>query len=189
MKKQIILNGVIVGSIESSGNDEADILAMREYLDQHGLRKEVTRYQATFNAAYSFANTSAYLYERDLRRRPRNGASVVPFIVNAAFGIELYFKALAQKHGISLTGHRLTKLNKALPAVARSEIQHVIPKCSKDRDLPGPPDFDGYVQQLDNTFVEWRYYFEKDRTGRVSVEPTIFVMQVLHEACRKQADA
>ena len=189
MKKQVLLNGIIVGDVDATADQEADLLAVRKYLEQRGLRKEVTRYQATFNAAYSFANTSAYLYERDLQRSPRVGASIVPFVVNAAFGIELYFKALAQKHGVTLSGHRLAKLNKALPAPARSGIEAAVPRCAAERNLLGPPDFDGYVQQLDNTFVEWRYFFEKERTGRVDIEPTIFVMQVLHEACRAHAAA
>jgi hypothetical protein len=189
MKKQVLLNGIIVGEFEATGDQEADLRAVSEYLEQRGLRKEVNRYQATFNAAQSFANTSAYLYKRDLQRSPRVGASVVPFVVNAAFGIELYFKALAQKHGVTLSGHRLTKLNKALPAPARSEVESVIPRCAAERNLPGPPDFDSYVHQLDNTFVEWRYFFEKERTGRVDIEPTIFVMQVLHEACLAHAAA
>lgn len=137
----------------------------------------------------AFANTSAYLYERDLRRTPRKGVSIVPFVVNAAFGIELYFKALAQKHGVTLKGHELIKLYKALPAKAYIEIDTVSPKCAAERQLDSAPDFRGYLTLLNNAFVDWRYFYEKDRLGPINIEPTIFVMQVLHEACSIPKDA
>lgn len=182
--KTILLNGIAVGEVQSTGDVERDIEAVRRFLKDKGLHRETSLFQGMLNQAYAFANTSAYLYKSDLRRSPRNGASIVPFVVNAAFAVELYLKALAQKHGVALRGHELVKLYKALPKDALSEIDEVSPKCAANRALDESPDFAGYLGELNNTFVEWRYCYEVERTGLVRTEPTIFVMDVLHEACR-----
>jgi hypothetical protein len=182
--KTVLLNGIVVGEVVSTGDTERDTETVRQFLKRKGLHKEVTLFQGMFNQAIAFANTSAYLYERDLRRPPRKGVSAAPFVVNAAFSIELYLKALAQKHGVSLRGHELLKLFKALPAKALSEIQSVTPRCAANRALGEAPDFPGYLKALNSTFVDWRYCYELERTGPVHIEPTIFVMEVLHESCR-----
>jgi hypothetical protein len=38
-------------------------------------------------------------------------------------------------------------------------------------------------------YVDWRYSYELEKTGPVHIEPTIFVMEVLHEACRLTPNA
>ena len=182
--KAILLNGIVVGEVRSTGNTDQDAEAVRAFLKEKGLHKEVTPFQAVFNQAIAFANTSAHIYEKNLRRRPRNGFSPAPFVVNAAFSIELYLKALAQKHGKALRGHELVKLHHSLPTKAHLEINQVIPKCAAHRALGEQPNFTGYLQHLNDAFVKWRYSYELERTGTVHIEPTIFVMEVLHEACR-----
>ena len=182
--KAVLLNGIVVGEVVSTGDIERDTEAVRAFLESKGLRKDISLFQGMFNQAVAFANTSALLYERDLRRPPRKGVSCTPFVVNAAFSIELYLKALAQKHGIALRGHELAKLFKALPIQALSEIETVIPRCAANRALGEEPDFPRYLRELNTAFVDWRYCYELERTGAVSIEPTIFVMEVLHESCR-----
>ena len=182
--KAILLNGIVVGEVQSTGNTDQDAEAVRAFLKEKGLHKEVTPFQAVFNQAIAFANTSAHVCEKNLRRTPRNGFSPVPFVVNAAFSIELYLKALAQKHGKALRGHELVKLHLSLPTKAHLEINQVIPKCTANRVLGEQPNFTGYLQHLNDAFVKWRYSYELERTGTVHIEPTIFVMEVLHEACR-----
>jgi hypothetical protein len=181
--KRIIVKGQVVGEYESTGDTDRDIAAVRDFLKSKGLHKEISLFQAIYNQAVAFANTSAYLYEKDLKRLPRNGFSLVPFTVNATFSIELYLKALAQKHNVPLRGHKLIKLYKELPREAKQEIERAIPKCEKNRKLGEPADFEGYLKELNNTFIEWRYCYERERTGSVRIEPTIFVMEVLHKAC------
>ena len=188
MKKLVLLNGIAVGEVEALGNDEQDVLAVREFLESRGLRKEVTPFQGAYNAALAFANTAAYLYDRDLRRPPRRGQSVAPFVVNAAFAIELYFKALALKHGKTLRGHELAQLHQNLPQAALSGIEQAIPSCAREHSLTGPPDFARYVRELNDVYSEWRYYYEKEQAGKVEIEPTIFIMRVLHEACFPPTD-
>lgn len=182
--KTVLFNGIAVGEVVSTGDVASDAEAVNQFLKSRGLHKEISSFQAVFNQAFAFANTAAYLYERDFRRSPRKGTSAVPFVVNAAFGIELYLKALAQKHGIALRGHELLKLHKALPRNALAEINAVTPRCAANRALGESPDFVAYLRNLNNTFVEWRYSYEREKAGTVHIEPTIFVMEVLHEACR-----
>lgn len=187
--KSISLNGIFVGEVESTGDIESDTETVRQFLKDKGLHKEVSNFQGIFNQAAAFANTSALLFERHLRRIPRKGVRAVPFVVNAAFSIELYLKALAKKHGVSLRGHELIKLYAALPDKALSEVQSVIQHCAANRALGEEPDFSAYLKNLNNTFVEWRYSYELEKTGPVHIEPTIFVMEVLHEACRLSPNA
>lgn len=187
-RKTILLNGVAVGEYESTGDTEADIEAVRQFLKDNGLHKETSPFMAALNQAISFATASHYLYDKDLRQAPRNGASTAPFIVNAAFSIELYLKALGLKHGVDLHGHVLSKLYDKLPIEAKAEIQEMTHRCAVDSELGlgETPNFLAYLGELDHTFTEWRYSFEKERTGIVQIQPTIFVMGVLHEACRLQ---
>lgn len=190
MKKTLFLNGIVVGEVESTGDIDRDIEVARQFLDERGLRKEVSLFQGIYNQAVAFSTTSAYLHERDLRRPPpRKGASVAPFVVNSAFAIELYLKALAQKHGHSLRGHELLKLYKALPKVALIEIEKVRGKCALDRGLSEDITVASCLRDLNNAFVNWRYSYELERAGPIHIEPTIFVMQALHEACHVPTDA
>ena len=187
--KTVLLNGIAVGEVMSTGDLEKDTEAVRQFLKSKDLHKEVSLFQAMFNQAVAFANTSAYLYERDLKHAPRRGFSAAPFVVNATFSIELYIKALAEKYGKSLRGHELLKLYKALPKAAQINIESVIPRCAVNRALDEEPDLPQYLSDLNNTFVEWRYCYEVERTGPVHIEPVIFVMEVFHESCRLPTDA
>jgi hypothetical protein len=182
--KQVLLNGIVVGEVMSTGDFEKDTERVTQFLKAKGLYKETSLFQAMFSQALAFANTSAYLYKRDLLTTPRRGVSIAPFIVNAAFSIELYLKALAQKHSISLQGHELVVLYEALPSIALQEIQSVMPRCAANRPLGEVPNFQAYITDLNKAFVDWRYCYEKQKLGSIRINPTIFVMEVLHESCR-----
>ena len=182
-RKEVLLNGVIVGEYMATGDLEQDAIAARQVLIDKGVYVEISLFDSMRSQARAFANTSAYLYENDLKTPPRKGMSAAPFAVNAAFSIELYLKALGQKHGVSLRGHELVKLYKALPAKALEEIEAMIPKCAANRNLQEKPDFTRYLDELNTAFTDWRYCYEVDKTKPLHIEPTIFVMQVLHEAC------
>lgn len=182
--KTIMLNGVAVGEYDSTGDLEADAETVTRFLKENGLHKETTPFSAAFSQALSFATTSKYLLENDLSRTPRNGASVVPFVVNSAFSIELYLKALSLKHGSALHGHELVKIYEGLPVNAKAEIEEMALRCAVDNDAGRAHNFVEFLRELNNAFVDWRYAFEKERLGIVHIEPAIFVMRVLHEACR-----
>lgn len=115
--KRLYQNGRLVGEYSSTGDDLKDIELCRELLRQKGLYRPTTVAQALFRQAVSFATTTSYLYKRDLTQEPRNLASLSPFVVNGALAVELYLKALAQLHDMSLRGHDLLRLFDALPGL------------------------------------------------------------------------
>lgn len=182
--KTIILNGVAVGEFVSTGDFEKDASVIRKYLKGKGLHKEDNLVQAMFRQARSFATTASYLYKNGLTTSPSNVTDIAPFVVNSAFSIELYLKTLAQGHGKTLKGHELLKLYDALPGAALVAIHAEIPACAANRRLNEAPDLRRYVHDLNDTFVEWRYSYEKERTKAVHIEPTIFVMECLNNACK-----
>lgn len=182
--KTVYLNGMAVGQVPAAGDLEQDMAVARQFLKDKGLYQETTLVQAMFRQAASFCSTSAYLFERDLRKVPRNGLGVAPFVVNSAFSIELYLKTLGQIHGTSLKGHKLLELYDSLPAEAHRAIEVAIPASAQKRKLEDSINLREFISELNNTFVEWRYCYEVGHTNQVRIEPTIFVMEVLHEACR-----
>ena len=179
----LYFNGIIVGEIRVTGNSEVDVETTRQALKDKGLYKPATQISLMYRQAVSFATTSAYLYKNDLLKAPRNVFSIAPFIVNAAFGIELYLKTLAKIHKKTFKGHELLKLFDSLPPKAKESINTVIPNYAKQYGITLPADFRNYISELNHTFVEWRYIYEKDRSNEVHVQQMIFVMQCLHHVC------
>jgi hypothetical protein len=188
MKKTVYVNGLVVGEVEGTGDVQKDIETTREFLKAKGLYRETTVVQSMFCQALSFCTAAAYLYERDLKTTPvRNGASMVPFVVNSALSIELYLKALHRLADKSLRGHHLLDLYDSLPNETRNTIVE-----AAQREGPGyqvvvtsAEHFREFVAELDTAFVDWRYCYETGETGKVTVQPAILVMKALHESCRR----
>ncbi|WP_186260166.1 hypothetical protein [Burkholderia gladioli] len=155
--RKLFVNGVFIGEVPTTGGNRKDAEIARAYIESKGLHKEVNLVQSMFRQALAFANTAAYLYERDLRNAPRNGLSAAPFVVNIAFAIEIYLKTLSQIHGASLNGHDLLKLFNALPVAARAAIDAVAPAARAQYVLDGRPTVEDCLGQLNGVFVEWRY--------------------------------
>ncbi|MDO8775790.1 MAG: hypothetical protein Q7K57_45230 [Burkholderiaceae bacterium] len=181
--KTIYFNGIVVGEVEAIGDDSVDIEVARKLLNEKGLLKPISQQDQMFRQAVSFATTSAYLYKKDLSSAPRNQFSLVPFVVNSAFGIELYLKTLGHVHGVKLTGHELLKLYDSLPPAARDAIDAMVPTCAAQRGLSLPLSIRDCISELNNAFIEWRYVYERDPSATVRVQEMIFVMQCLHEVC------
>ena len=120
--KTIYVNGIIVGEVGATGDLQKDLDATMKFLKDKGIHKEVTKVQAIFRQALSFASTAAHLYEKDLTKAPRNGLSLAPFVVNSAFSIELYLKTLHELGGTPVRGHELLKLYDSLPDPTRQAI-------------------------------------------------------------------
>ncbi len=82
-------------------------------------------------------------------------------------------------------GHKLVELYDSLPPEAHKAIEAAIPGLAKKWKLEGNIIFRDYISELNNGFVEWRYCYEVGQKNMVRTEPTIFAMEVLHEACRR----
>jgi HEPN domain-containing protein len=182
---ELVLNGVVVGEMEVAGDFEKDAALSIQFLKDKGLYRKPDAVKTMFRQALSFATTAAHLRTKGLLRRPWNVFDVAPFVVNSAFSIELYLKALARSHGTILKGHDLLKLLSSLPAAAREVINAVLPACRSELGPEGTSDLRTCVAELSNAFVDWRYLHEKMHAGAIRIDRAIFVMKVMDEACRK----
>lgn len=191
MKKTIYVNGIVVGEVEATGDVEADIQIIREFLESKGLHREVTMAQAMFRQALSFCQTAAHLHDRDLVTVPRNGLSVVPFVVNSALSIELYLKTLHHVRGASPRGHSLLELYDALSDEDRDLVVGIAQQHGPSYRAPvaSAAAFRSFVAALDTAFVDWRYCYETGEVGTIHIEPTVVVMKALDEACRRRGAA
>ncbi len=187
LMKTLYVNGVIVGEVPATGDRQKDIEAMRQYLKDKGLHREVTKVQAMFRQALSFATTAAHLHERDLLKAPRNGLSIAPFVVNSALAIELYLKTLHELEGTTIRGHELLDLYDQLNDATRTVVvKHAFENASGyGVKLITADQFRSFVAELNNSFVDWRYCYESGKTGTVTIQPAIVVMKAVHETCRE----
>lgn len=183
--KTLYVDGKPVGEVEATGDTEKDIEIARKFLREHGLEKEVTLVQSMFRQALSFASAAKYVYVNDLKKTPSNPLGIAPFVVNSAFSIEVYLKTIHQLSGKLVKGHKLRAIYDSLPIEQQSKILDAAKRFSRDFRIKDYNEFPNYITELDNAFVEWRYLYEKERTGEVKILPTIYVMKVLHEVCHE----
>lgn len=81
----------------------------------------------------------------------------VPAIVNGAFALELYFKSMLPP---KTWGHKLKELYDNLSSEIKCEIKAaVIFHLTK---LAWDKQFEEYLEDLNNVFVDWRYICEKN---------------------------
>ena len=188
--KTILLNGVPVGNYESTGDSTQDLLIARAIMKDKGLlKKEPSLEIAMREQALYFAKTAAHLFNTQLMQSPRQPFAFVPFVVNSTFAIELYLKTLAQMYGKAPKKiHELLKLYDDLPQAAQDAIASKVSDCAARRKLGAEPDVRAYLSELNKTFDRWRYAYEYKSPGEVRMEPTIFLQEVLLEACKMQPE-
>jgi hypothetical protein len=180
---ELVLNGVVVGEVEVTGDSDTDAALALQFLKDKGLYKKPDPLKAMFGQALSFATTASYIRNKDLLRSPWNGLSVAPFIVNSAFSIELYLKTLAKIYNQPRTGHDLLELFDSLPPEARQGIDAVLPGL-KDWAPAGGVDLRTCISELKTAFVDWRYLYENTAKKEIKIDRVIFVLKVLDETCR-----
>jgi hypothetical protein len=161
--KRVYLNGKLAGEYTPTGDDEKDRDLAVAVLREKGLWKETTREQAMFRQAVSFATTASYLYKRDLTTTPANGMGVAPFVVNSAFALELYLKAIGQLHGRAMRGHDLLDLFDGLPPDAKNALHQNFAKSEWQCGIVELAEFRMVLEDLRSTFVHWRYLYEENR--------------------------
>lgn len=87
---------------------------------------------------------------------------MIPQIVNAAFSCELILKAtiiMEKKNPVAFKEHRLDSLFSMLC------------QCTQEQIIADASifDWDTFMSESSNAFVEWRYLHEKDETAVVSI--------------------
>jgi hypothetical protein len=120
--RKLYVDGQFIGEVPVTGDNQKDAQAAIALMRAKGVYRETSPEQAIFRQAVSFATTASYLYKRDLATKPWNGMSVAPFVVNAAFALELYLKTLSILQGNELRGHDLLELFDALPHGAHKAL-------------------------------------------------------------------
>lgn len=180
--KDILLNGVIVGSHESTGDTDKDIEAVREFLKKNGLHKVVTVNDAMYGQANAFAGLANDIYERDLQKSPYKGSSGAPFIVNATFSIELYLKTIHDVYGNKIKGHHLAKLYQGMPQKGKEQFLGAANDVRHHYCLEAGSDIHSCLDALSKAFEQWRYLYEHDRMG-TELQSIRYAMHVSHEAC------
>lgn len=184
MKKTTRVDGGLLCEYEAHEDLDEQIAKARKILEANGPRPKVSRFHAGRNIAVAFANTAAFLYERDLKTMPPSRAfSIVPFVVNSTFAIELFLKALHEKYGSAKRGHKLLVLYDQLPQQAVHQIRSASAKVAAEAQLPTYQDPRQVLVTLNSAFEDWRYLYEKDRLGPIHIQPTITVIKLLHRAC------
>jgi len=84
VKKDILVNGIVVGEHDATGDNREDAKAVQTILKEKGLHQEVTTNDAMFNQANAFAAVANNLYKTDLKKPPFKGISVSPFVVKGS---------------------------------------------------------------------------------------------------------
>lgn len=182
VKKDILLNGVVVGQHEATGDPRKDAEAVRAYLKEKGLDREITRTDAIHGQANSFASVANSLYDRDLKKSPFKGSSISPFVVNAALSIELYLKAIHSAYGNEIKGHHLANLYRQLPDKAKSIIEASAGDIRPRYKLEPGADIHSCLKSLSKAFEQWRYVYEFNGIG-TELQSIRYTMHVSHEAC------
>lgn len=175
--------GKVIGEIPKTGNTKADSAAALQILKDKGLYVPTTPFQAMFRQAQSFCTTASYLYKKDLQAQPINQHSIVPFVVNAAFAIEVYLKALSLVHSHKLHGHKLLELFDKLPPKATAEIEAQSADAAAGHKVESGRSFRDCLHAVNNAFVDWRYLYEKESADEIRINEVIFLLDALHHAC------
>lgn len=182
--RNVHFNGKHVGTIVSSGDDATDALACQDLLKQLGLYRESTRVDRLFGQACSFSASARLLYQQLNLNRADIAKFGVPFVVNMAFSVELYLKALSELHGQKLTGHDLAKLYQQLPKRAKQSLEELAPEARLVVQIQDAPSFKEVLAGVRTAFVDWRYNYEREGlSGMFPIPEILFVSYSLHTAC------
>lgn len=183
--KTLYLNGIVVGEIATTGNRNNDLDAARQFLRDRGLDKRPSIAKTMLGQAVSFASAANHIYKKDLAKTPVNPLGIAPFVVNAAFGTEVYLKTLHRLSG-SNPGkeHKLLALFDSLPTERMNDLLNAASRHAPEYRLEKDWRFRDLLKQVSTAFVDWRYLYERERVGEVHILHTIFIMKACHEACR-----
>jgi hypothetical protein len=111
--------------------------------------------------------------------------SLIPFVVNAAFALELYLKTLNRLYGKDLRrDHDLLVLFDELSPEAKEALRQEISKAPPTAGIKDLVAFRAEIERVRHAFVEWRYLHERTRAGEIRFVELIFVLNVLHNTCR-----
>lgn len=108
-----------------------------------------------------------------------------PLVTVSAVACEIYLKMLiTNKLGkLPPKGHKLKKLYEQLTEEQKKYIEDEFNKWIEDRS-----DFETEIAQIDNSFLEWRYLYEKGwiedtSITHIRIGSIVKLMEILHDMC------
>jgi hypothetical protein len=181
-KKAVLLNGIVVGEVEATGDMETDLQAIQNFLKEKGLHREISTDDAMHGQANSFAEVANGLYKRDLKESPYKGSSLAPFVVNAVFSIEIYLKAIHCVFGNTIRGHNLSAIFKSLNEEGKSIFLLAAEAVRPHYMLEEGVDIIDCLNSLSTAFEDWRYLYENKKL-EAEIQSIRYTMHVAFEAC------
>lgn len=105
---------------------------------------------------------------------------IYPFVVNSAFACELFLKAIIMVNTMPpaiIKEHKLKNLFNKLPADDQKQIKELFNMRMKN-------DLHDLLDELSNTFIEWRYAFE--HSVKINATGILTFSQVLKDYIAEQ---
>lgn len=141
-----------------------------------------TMTQAMLRQAMAFATASRDLYEKYLAVDKPDTKAMEPFVVNAAYAIEVYLKTLHASAGTRRKEHGILELYDALPQATKEAIDATAAKVRADYEGAGA--FREQLAQLDEGFRKWQEVYESGYLRPIKIHPAVYLMHTLHEVCK-----
>jgi hypothetical protein len=100
-------------------------------------------------------------------RGPNKPIVAAPFVVNAAFSVELYLKTLhVVATGSNAREHKLLELYDDLLSAQRAELQNQAVRVAAEHGEGPQVQLRDLLITLNDAFVQWRYVYEVDTCYR-----------------------
>lgn len=183
-KKEVLLNGFVVGEVEATGDFEKDAQVVRDFLKEKGLDREISTDDSMHGQANSFAEVANELYRRNLKHSPYKGNSTAPFVVNAVLSIEIYLKTMHFLFGSVRQTHNLIDLYDRLDDDSKSIFLSAANDIRPRYKLQDGVDIIECLRSLSTAFEDWRYIYENKKL-RTEIQSIRYTMHVAYEACSR----
>lgn len=183
--RKLIVNKQVVGWYETTGDDERDLQIARQKIAELGLQQPaLPQWMLIRQQAMDFRDACGLIMRYDLETRPQGRRPLsIPYVVNTAFCLELYLKALSLRHGKQQRGHDLLKLYDCLPPAAQLAIATKIPDAQQEARYDQPVDVRRLLEVIKDNFEQWRYAHEYDELRTALMDELFLLRSLLHRAC------
>lgn len=176
---QVLFNGTRIGEHPDQGSVEANLDEARRVLREAGHDPEAKPSRFTPLAqARSFRAAVHVIYRLGFTRSPFDPNLVAPLIVNTAFCIEVYVKALADAHAMRLRGHGLADLFAQLPEAVRASVGVEFAEQMRSKKQPASK-IENALNDMNSAFQDWRYIYEDTRLRTFEVAHAIAIIEAL----------
>lgn len=184
-RRQLMVNGQAVGWFDATGDSQQDLELARAKLKELGQEQPVLpRWMLIRQQAIDFREACGLIMNYDLKVRSRDRRPLsIPYVVNSAFCLELYLKALSLRHGNEQRGHDLLKLYDRLPQAAKTAIIRSIPDAQQETGYADPIDVRDLISLIKDNFEQWRYIHDHDELGTVPYNELYLLRSLFHRAC------